>query len=215
MAKIRTEAHLQAALDNEFGWRLRELASLRSAAVNSTDLRQRALIRGAIPIAYAHWEGFVKKSSSYYGVYLSSIGLQYKDLKSCFSGLGVMVFVQNLGEIKRRFTTAASTVSYIQRFGNENVTIKLWPVIEDIGNLSFDLFVEIAEFLGIDSIPYATKKNFIDESLVSSRNKIAHGERLEVDLPSMLDTFDEVIGLLRHYKNDIENNASSKAYLAV
>jgi hypothetical protein len=215
MAKFRTSSHLQAALDNEFGWRLAELSNLKSAISHSEGLRRNVLLRSSIPMAYCHWEGFVKKSAHFYGIYLTGQGLKYKDIHSCFSGLGVMTFVQTLGSIKRRIATASSLVVKIQEFGNENVAINLAPAIDDLGNLSYDMFAEIAQFLDMELAQYETKKNFIDESLIAARNKIAHGERLEIDFEAVNSIFNEVIGLMRNFKADLENAVTAKSYLVI
>lgn len=214
MVRIRTATHLQVALDDEFSWRVNEIANLRSGIVNSSTLRRIVLMRAAVPLAYAHWEGFVKRSATFYASYLSELGLRYSDIKPCFIGLGVMSMVQTLESIKRKLTTASSLVARIRAFDEQAVSIKLWQAVEDIGNLDFALFSEISDFLAINSAPYATKKVFIDERLIATRNRIAHGERLEVDEIAVFSMFDEVIGLLRAFKTDIENGVTMKLYLA-
>lgn len=213
MAKLRTATQLQAALDNEIGWRVNELSNFKAAITNSDGLRRTVLLRAAIPIAYSHWEGFIKKASIFYGVYLSSIGLTYKDLKPCFTGLGVMKLVQSIEGIKRRIATSSILLAEIQAFGEKPVSIKLSSTIDDVGNLTFSLFEEIAQFLAIDLSSYQARRNFIDESLINTRNKIAHGESLEVDLESAQTAFAEVIVLMRAFKTDIENSVTAKSYL--
>jgi hypothetical protein len=213
MAKIRSAIHLQAALDSEIGWRVSELSNFKAAVSASSSLRKTVLLRASIPIAYSHWEGFVKNSASQFGSYLSGAGLFYKDVKPCFSGLAVMSLVQRIEGIKRKIATASALVSDIQSYGDRPLVINLWPVVEDIGNLNFNAFEEIAQFLDINTLPYEARKNFIDESLIAARNKIAHGERLEVDEEGFKTVFREVNNLMRSFKTDIENSVSSKSYL--
>ena len=125
-----------------------------------------------------------------------------------------MSLVQSIEGIKRKVSTASTLVAEIQGFGDKRVNIDLRSAVEDIGNLNFDAFKEIAEFLNVTTAPYETKRNFIDESLVAMRNKIAHGERLEVGIEGVQTAFDEVVLLLRAFKTDIENGATSKTFLA-
>ena len=125
-----------------------------------------------------------------------------------------MGLVQKIETIKRKVATASAIVGEIQAFGERPVAINLWPTVEEIGNLNYDAFKEIAEFLGIITTPYETKRHFIDEALLRKRNKIAHGERLDVDVDAVETAFGEVNGLMRSFKTDIENSVSAKDYRA-
>jgi hypothetical protein len=69
------------------------------------------------------------------------------------------------------------------------------------------------EFLSLDPAPYQSKRVFINEVLLSSRNSIAHGEREIIDQPAGLSACSEVIGLIRQFKSDIENAVTLKSYL--
>ena len=79
-------------------------------------------------------------------------------------------------------------------------------------NLSSTVFENIAMSIGVAFAPYAPFANLIDKSLLDRRNRIAHGEYLEVDEAGYSALADEVIKLLRMYKTDIENLASTGAY---
>ncbi|KNB38053.1 hypothetical protein ACH54_06670, partial [Salmonella enterica subsp. enterica serovar Infantis] len=54
---------------------------------------------------------------------------------------------------------------------------------------------------------------YIDESIVSARNNIAHGERLIVEQVSFEQLTEKVLALMNMYKNDIENIVVTKEYL--
>ena len=66
MMKIRTADQLQEVLDAEFSWRLKEIADIRSAAESAKLGSQKTLIRAGVALLYAHWEGFIKKSTTAY-----------------------------------------------------------------------------------------------------------------------------------------------------
>ena len=72
--KIRTARQLRVALSAELIWRKKELATIRSLIRSkkwTTDQRN-AIIRSAITVLYAHWEGFVKAAASAYLEFVSS-----------------------------------------------------------------------------------------------------------------------------------------------
>lgn len=213
MARIRTLGHLQAALDGESGWRTQELGIIKAAIFASSGLRQTALIRAAVPLTYSHWEGFVKKSASHYGNYINSRGLHYADLKRCFLGLESLGIVANLHEIKRMVSTASTLTSKLLDIESAPINIDLWPKLKDVGNLNFEILSEIVDFLNLDYSNYSTKKVFIDETLISTRNKIAHGERLIVDVAAIDSTIDQTIDLITTFKKDIEDSASGNCFL--
>lgn len=204
MVRIRTAGHLQSALDADLGWRVIELGALRGAIVVAVDPRRAALIRASIPIAYAHWEGFVKRAASDYGLYLNDRGLTYRDVKHSLIGVAALGKVNQLHAIERKISTASSLMRDLLNIEDTVVKIDLWSRLSDVGNLNYDMFMEIVEFLSLPTSHYSTKKAFIDESLVANRNKVAHGERRGVSEIMVSDIVDGVIDLMQVFKSDIE-----------
>jgi len=86
--------------------------------------------------------------------------------------------------------------------------------LDRIGNLNYESFEQIMSFIAIDITKYVPRKPLIDESLVETRNKIAHGQYLLLDSEGLKDLSDEVLLLIRWVKTDIENAVTTKSYLA-
>lgn len=84
--------------------------------------------------------------------------------------------------------------------------------IDTESNLSSTVFANIVQSIGIDISRYETRFNLIDESLLKRRNKIAHGEFLDVTAEEWRELADEIIMMLRHFKTDLENAASLESY---
>jgi hypothetical protein len=63
MNKLRTISDIQNHLNDEFGWRIQEIDNLKKVIPRVDSIQTRSLLRAGVPILYAHWEGFVKKSS--------------------------------------------------------------------------------------------------------------------------------------------------------
>ena len=85
---IRTTDELINRVGVELIWRRKELSELKGLVQETQgQLRSRVIIRSAVALLYAHWEGFVKKSSSYYLEFVSSHRLPYGRLASNFVAL--------------------------------------------------------------------------------------------------------------------------------
>ncbi|RYF60728.1 MAG: hypothetical protein EOO27_04715, partial [Comamonadaceae bacterium] len=80
MGDIHTLSQLQDALDNELGWRKKEISAFRVAS--SINGREASFyIRAGVALLYAHWEGFIKNSSEHYLNFVQHQGHNYRELK--------------------------------------------------------------------------------------------------------------------------------------
>lgn len=211
MSKVRTINQLQEVLDNEFSWRLKEIASLKIVVRTSTNLSKSTAVRAAIPLLYGHWEGFIKNASTYYLEFVNAQSLTYKELKSCFVVFGVKRKINEL--IKSKNSDASiSTLEFLRDELNEKAKLKIDSAIRTEFNLSSKVFENIAKSIGLSTRAYEVRYNLIDESLLCRRNLIAHGEYLDVDADGFRELADEILQLLRTYKTDIENAVILEEY---
>jgi hypothetical protein len=97
MAKIRTFQHLQAILDDEMAWRLKDIATFK-LAVRSNKSENAPFTRAGVALIYAHWEGFIKSASEAYLNFVDSRGHIYGDLKTCFIVFGLKKKLNSLVE---------------------------------------------------------------------------------------------------------------------
>jgi hypothetical protein len=198
--KIRTVNDLSDRLDTEFSWRLKELADLKMVVKTTEKLKQSSMIRAGLPLTYAHWEGFVKSSAQFYLNFVLMQKHELKELSSCFLALSAQKLLNN-------FTYSNRTSLQLELVNH------LTTIINTKANLNSAVFTDISLSIGIKVTQYETKFNFIDESLLKRRNEIAHGNYLDIDSTAFREIVDEVIGLMRQFKNDIMNNAVQKSYL--
>lgn len=211
MSKIRTINQLQNALDNEFSWRLKEIANLKIVVRSSDNLNKKTAVRAAIPLLYGHWEGFIKSSSTLYLEYVNGQSLRYRDLKSCFVVFGIKRKINDLIDSKNS-NLSISTLDFLRDELDEKANLKIESAIRTEFNLSSKVFANIANSIGINTQDYEARYKLIDESLLSRRNYIAHGEYLDVDSEGFRELADEILFLIRSYKTDIENAASLEEY---
>lgn len=211
MSKIQTATQLQDNLDKGFGWRLKEIADLKVAVKQKTSLAQATLIRAGVPLLYAHWEGFVKQASEDYLNFVSCQRLSYGDLKSCFVVFGAKKHLATITK-SQRTKINIEAVDFFRRCATTRANLVLANAIDTKSNLNSTIFQNIALSIGIALNSYDAYYNLIDESLLARRNKIAHGEYLDLDSETFRELADEVINLLRMYKTDIENLATASAF---
>lgn len=210
--KIRSLPILQDVLDSGLAWRIKEISSLKmSVASRSLSLAQSTLIRAGIPLLYAHWEGFVKQSSQDYLEYVSNQRLKYGELSSCFVVFGAKKHLTSVVE-SRRTSINIAAVDFFRNCTEERADLILSNAINTKSNLKSEVFIDIATSLGVSFLPYSAYSNLIDESLLARRNAIAHGEYLDVDADAFKKLANEVVHLLRMYKTDLQNLASTGAF---
>jgi len=213
MVQARTLDQLQDALDKDMAWRIKEIGAFRVGS-KSNGSERKPFIRAGIALLYAHWEGFVKHASELYLSFVESRGLSYSDLKTCFSVFGLKGKIDTLVEGKKSEPNIAAMDFIFEELGSP-AKLKIAAAIRTESNLTSKVFANIARSLDIELDHYETKFNLIDTSLVNRRNKVAHGEFLELGGKEFGQLIDDVIQLMRTYKTDLENAASCEAYKRV
>lgn len=211
MSKLRTVSQLQDRLDKEFSWRLKEVADLKVTVKANTSLAQPTVIRAGVALLYAHWEGFIKRSSQDYLSFVSDQRLNYGELANCFVVFGAKKHLANIVGA-RQSAVNVSAVEFFRTCAGERAELSTKNAVDTRSNLSSTVFENIALSLGVSTTPYDSYYNLIDESLLARRNKIAHGEFLDLGADAFKEIADDIVMLLRMYKTDLENLASLDAY---
>lgn len=210
MAEIRTLTQFQAAMDKELSWRIKEIGAFNIAS-RANNEQAKYFTRAGVALLYAHWEGFIKRSSEIYLEYVSSRQLQYRELKSCFAVFGLKAKLSMLSE-SRKSKTNVDAFDFILAGLDGVAKINLSNAVNTESNLTSKVFENIASAIDIDTAQYDTKFNLIDESLVARRNSIAHGEYLSLSGREFAELVEDILGLMRTYKTDLENAVSLESY---
>ncbi|MEP0147300.1 MAE_28990/MAE_18760 family HEPN-like nuclease [Tateyamaria sp.] len=201
---------MQTALDQEMAWRIKEIGVFRVGA-GSNGPQRKPYIRAGVALLYAHWEGFIKNSSEIYLSYVESRALPYRDLKSCFVVFGLKGKINTLVEGRKSLPNVEAMDFIFSKMG-ETAKLQINSAVKTESNLTSTVFSNIAGSLDIDTSPYETKFHLIDSSLVDRRNKVAHGEFLDIKGGDFASLVDDILSLMRRYKTDIENAASLESY---
>lgn len=210
---IRTKEQLIDKIAEDHVWRIREISELKNLIQQSSnsDLRKRALCRSGLALLYAHWEGFVKKSGTYFLEYVSNQRHNVSELKSNFITIILKEKISKASESKK-YSAFDEITQYI--ISNQNVRAKVpyKNVVDTQSNLSSTVLKEIIWCLGLDYSLFSTKEKLIDLNLVGKRNYIAHGEYLDVNTEDFLEMVEEVLGLMNIFRNLLENSAMTGQY---
>lgn len=210
MAKIRTLTQLQEILDKEMSWRIKEISDFRLIAKTQTT-RSPTFIRAGVALVYAHWEGFIKSASEHYLNFVDNQGHVYRDLKTCFMVFGLKGRLALLSD-SRKAKPNIEALDFVFSEMDKPAKMTMSSAIDTESNLTSKVFTNIAASIDISISSYETKFNLIDESLVKRRNKVAHGEYLDLSSTDFIALADEVLQMMRNYKTDIENAATLEHY---
>jgi hypothetical protein len=210
MPKIRTVGQLQEALDAEMSWRIKEISDFKLIAKRQP-ATSNTFTRAGVALLYAHWEGFIKIASEAYLNFVDNQGHIYRDLKTCFAVFGLKGRLALLSD-SRKAKPNIEALEFVLAELDKPARMTLSNAIDTEANLTSNVFANIAASLDISIAGYETKFNLIDESLVNRRNKVAHGEYLDLAPSDFMMLADEVLQMMRSYKTDIENSASLKSY---
>ncbi len=82
-------------------------------------------------------------------------------------------------------------------------------------NLNFEVFEEYCTIIGIETLSFETKRQFINQRLVGNRNNIAHGKYLVIKEVDYKEIFELTVGLMKNFKDSIENSATQSAFRRV
>jgi hypothetical protein len=209
---IRTTDQLIDRIAADLIWRRKELSELRALVQESGgQFRSRVVIRSAVALLYAHWEGFVKKASAYYLEFVASHRLPYKRLAPNFVGLTLRSKFFELS-VSEKVSGGNTLADFFCTELDRQSNVPYRNVIDTKSNLSSKVLLDILSALGLDQAHFLTRLNFIDSNLVNPRNHIAHGEEMAVSVDEYLVLHDDVIALIETYRNEVENSSVMKRY---
>lgn len=204
---------LSQLLTADFTWRLKEISFMRKIAQNREAGAERTVVRAAIPLLYAHWEGYIKLSAQRYLQFVSFRRLRYKQLAPNF------LYLCNAGQLRRTQQVGSSIagqtdiimdiISSEQKVNKENHTDK----VNTKSNLDSSVFIDICVLLGLSHNNYEHNFDFIDKIVVGKRNHVAHGEDVSDSLEEFTQNSAKVLEMMRQFRTDIENAALEKKYL--
>ncbi|MGW4727950.1 MAE_28990/MAE_18760 family HEPN-like nuclease [Streptomyces shenzhenensis] len=202
-------------IDRQLARRKVELSnlSLMVSEQNPDPHRLSCIARSAVVLAYAHWEGFVKRGSGAYVDLVNSAHVTVADLKFPFQAAHVLsTFKRASVSVKTRYL--GELLQEIDSRRAEVFAVSPDKCIDTESNLSSSVFKEIVQGVGLEILPfYETRSVFIDQRIVLARNQVAHGELVSFDASDVRDRIDGVRLLIDTYADQLKNAAAASEYL--
>lgn len=88
-------------LSEDLSWRKMEISQL-FRLINSSENKD-VLIKSSVLLLYAHWEGYIKKSSKYYLKYVSEKKVKIKNLTTNFKAIVLKKYALDCIEREQHF----------------------------------------------------------------------------------------------------------------
>lgn len=197
-------------LDDDLAWRRKEVIELRAIARSAKAKKADVHVRAGVAMLYAHWEGFIKNASNAYVIFVSALGMKTRELQDSFVALSIKTKLTQMGD-SAKSSVAVPAIAHLMSVLDKPASLPVAGITAD-GNLKSEVFVNIAGWLGIDVARYSARFNLIDETLLASRNKIAHGEYLNISPPRFDSLAEEIFELMEWFKTDLENAAACRSF---
>lgn len=213
--KIRTLDDLDNRIREDLTWRRHEMLLFNQLISNVGPVEKRSLLRAAVAILYAHWEGFVKTSCHYYLCYLAFLKLNTSELVPALAALSLRTLLrQSIDTQSSRLHV--EMVESFRRSASVRATIPTSrEAIQTKSNLSFPVLENVLLSIGLDASDYSEFSDLINTQLVDSRNRIAHGENDYIRETEWRELENETLNIMESIATDIVNQAAQKKYLTI
>lgn len=216
-------------LDKDLAWRKMEISQL-FMILNVAEAKD-IVGKSIIFLLYAHWEGFIKKSSKYYLRYVSEKRINLKALTRNFEAIMLKSFAREC--IDKDSKNLAKEFAFMDaqcKKGNRPFHIKIDvnnefddELIDTQHNLSSKVLKGIIQIVGINyNNTIKTREAFLDVSLLKYRNAIGHGSQIiqneeeisPLDFVRIEELKNFVVLMLDYYAEVLLKYVEEELYLA-
>lgn len=216
MKRLRSKHDLLKRLDEDYTTRFQEIQYLLTAVRKSTGSQQAALARAILPMAYAHWEGFVKEGASCYLNYVTSKIRSNSKTCSQLNPALLSTWAWRLGIDPQslslsNFIEATAKVIWLP---DAIPDLSIDTIPKEHGILDSLLLKKLCKILSIDFGCFALREKFIDIILAGKRHLVAHGILTPITLSELEQITKGTVDLLQVFKNELENLVARDAFLA-
>ncbi len=175
-------------LDGDLSWRKIEISDLLLLA---KEKEKDVLLKSLILLIYAHWEGYIKKSSKLYLKYVKELNLQVDKLSPNFMAIVLKSQVSQCLSLSEKLTMS-SELAFIDSYNikkNRKFSVSVNPdndfekdVIDTQSNLKPKILKSIHKILGLEyTNPLIIREQYLNANLLANRNIIGHGSPFNTD----------------------------------
>jgi hypothetical protein len=169
-------------------------------------------VRMAIPMLYAHWEGYVREVCQLYLEYIESSGVKIRELRSDLLGYlwtsALKPLAGGLNFVKKKAFAelALGCMENPVKFAESE------RAINTKSNLNFDVLEDIAAHLCLDMSSLSPWKQHLN-ALVHLRNHIAHGSRPHtLDYSNFQEHASSVIELMEGFERSLSRSLEDRSF---
>jgi MAE_28990/MAE_18760-like HEPN len=215
-------------LDDDLGWRKLEISDLLLLA---KETQKEIVYKSLILLLYAHWEGFIKKSSKLYIKFISEEKIKVGELSHNFKAVALKEKVSKCIDSKDQMTLA-NEITFVNSFVKIDdkrfkIDVRIdndfdKTIIDTESNLKPKVFKNIMEILGLNyKKALEAREHYINSHLLANRNAIGHGSKFEADKQSdfalTLKDIEKlkaiVFSIIDNYKEELLEYVYKKYYL--
>jgi hypothetical protein len=208
--KALTASDLQSILDSELVWRRKEISSLITLTKTVPEAARVALVRAAVPLLYAHWEGFGRECIVRYLEFVSYRRIKFKNLVPSFLYLSSLGSLTGIGEKSAREGIAAID-GFIAR-GEATNKDAFRKRVTTKSNLRSEVLEELLTICGLSATEFEEHADFIDREICDSRNEIAHGSGAAPGLNIFIQRRDRAFAIMAQLQATVTNAAAMQGY---
>lgn len=215
-------------LERDLAWRKMEISQLFQI-LNESKSKQ-IVFKSIILLLYAHWEGFIKKSSKYYLKYVSEKKIKIKELTLNFKAIVLKDYASKC--INGEGLNLSNEIALIKKQEhmeekkfkiNVNIDDDLdTDIINTKHNLNSKVLRNITEIIGTRyNNAMQTRANYIDAQLLYRRNTIGHGSKISkkeidnstINFQDIMQLKDFVLLMLDYYTDVLMEYVVKEYYL--
>lgn len=215
-------------LQEDLAWRKKEISELYLLVC---DKKNEVLMKSIILVLYAHWEGYIKKSSKLYIRYISEKKVNVCDLTPNFKAIVLKTSISNAIDLKENLNLSKELEFMIKYHELQQKKFKVSinvddefdsKIINSHDNLNPKVFKNILNILGVKYIDsLSSREHYINSTLLGNRNAIGHGSKFDKDRQNDFDLSPEhirklknfIIGVLDCYKSIFLDYIDEEFYL--
>jgi hypothetical protein len=214
MSKPYTEHDLSSIFDDDLIWRRKELSDMKEAIRQADQFAKPALLRAIITMSYAHWEGYVRTCANRYFEHLVLRKKMFVELERQIYVNSFLGRVDALHRSRVGLEERCRLINDILDDGGGRFSYLNPDLVDTRSNLNTDVIKDICIICGVDSAHFEQNRSFLDILLLKRRNAIAHGQQEFIQIDEIDDFVANVLSLMAHFRNLLENKVYTKGYVA-
>jgi HEPN superfamily protein len=197
----------------DYTWRIREISDLKVIIRYSGDLYSPVARKAALALLYAHWEGHVLFVAEAYLRFIARKKQRFSQLMPSLQAVKLASLIQGWQSQRDSILLRLKIVDTIRSMDVEQFRTVPLNAINTGGNLNSHRFENICQTLMLDIEKIIPDRDYLDESIVGARNRIAHGDYFTVSDDQMVKAIEYVLEIMRQFRTEVENSVALKKYL--